>query len=1027
MMLFCLLFLPFRTRRLISPRSARFDYSALLPRSAASTRISGNSDSNSNSNSNRYDPNASIRPVLYRRNCSQSNSQKSSPTTTNRVDTREMTFETESEVTAFVETNLHICTNRNIADLMSKSGKVSRRNRKTSYLQQHLPAIALRIKELILLPWSYRDICNVVYGLQCMTESDHGVLDILESMKIAANKNKNNLKSESDTGTGTGTGTGSQIEGREISLMLYGIRKLTSKNRIVKEFLSEIAELTKMSSTVFETQSIGNALYGLQGMNSDCTEVRAMVSALAEKVRMSDANLDGQAIGNALYGLQSMSSESKEVRDLISALAEKVHKSDALLLGQAIGNALYGMQGMKSESKEVLDLVSALANKVRTCKDLMTGQALGIALYGLKGMSSESNEVCHLISELAWKMFDDEKHFGNLDGQAISNALYGLQRMSSDCMEVRDLIDKLRGKIKKSKDMLDGQGLANALYGLQGMSSDYKEVSALVELIAVRSRRCEFVLTGQAVGMVLSGFQRMNSDSVGVRHLIGIVAKAITNSECELNSLEIGMSLYGLQGMSSDKSEVRKLVKALTIKIQESKTKFDSQAVGALYGLQSMNSESKEVRGLISVLSNKILNSMERIDGQGLSNALYGLQGMNSDTNESRQLFDQIFNKLKDFQGILSGRELGNALYGTLSVINHHFDFDSILHMFFVKVKTYTEIFDTVDPGPDPGPDLGLNSGIDSRSAPTWEVVVICQTILFLIQKLNELSRYHNADDWSLLSERYLNELKSRYDKGDNYFKSNGLYGLKSNYERNMYREIWKIFQNTDVSISSNEHLFNIFESDFILRVPFSGIKMIKINDNKSIIKIKKGKNELIIDKNVENYFTINIEVDGIHHRREKKKLFCERKDEYLRSRNVYVYRIDYINDINYKSTYYINEELKLWLLNCVDETVKNDYIKYPERGENYIHEAWKDFNSNQDTDSDVFSPFKISIGGIPKVSDKEIEIKNVKIENVKIENVKIENVKIDSVKIVSTDDKKNRRIKPSYESIIECILFLIL
>ena len=37
----------------------------------------------------------------------------------------------------------------------------------------------------------------------------------------------------------------------------------------------------------------------------------------------------------------------------------------------------------------------------------------------------------------------------------------------------------------------------------------------------------------------------------------------------------------------------------------------------------------------------------------------------------------------------------------------------------------------------------------------------------------------------------------------------------------------------------------------------------------------------------------INIEVDGVHHRREKKKRFCRLLDEYLQSRGVVIARIE--------------------------------------------------------------------------------------------------------------------------------------
>jgi len=37
----------------------------------------------------------------------------------------------------------------------------------------------------------------------------------------------------------------------------------------------------------------------------------------------------------------------------------------------------------------------------------------------------------------------------------------------------------------------------------------------------------------------------------------------------------------------------------------------------------------------------------------------------------------------------------------------------------------------------------------------------------------------------------------------------------------------------------------------------------------------------------------VNVEIDGIHHRNGKSRLFCVRRDKYLKSREVIIVRID--------------------------------------------------------------------------------------------------------------------------------------
>jgi very-short-patch-repair endonuclease len=78
--------------------------------------------------------------------------------------------------------------------------------------------------------------------------------------------------------------------------------------------------------------------------------------------------------------------------------------------------------------------------------------------------------------------------------------------------------------------------------------------------------------------------------------------------------------------------------------------------------------------------------------------------------------------------------------------------------------------------------------------------------------------------------------------------------------------------ENSSLSISSNEYLSNLFESDIVVRVP-----------------IVDG----ISPPHSKRYLIINIEVDGIHHKREKTKRFCQLRDKYLKLQGVVIERIE--------------------------------------------------------------------------------------------------------------------------------------
>jgi hypothetical protein len=97
-----------------------------------------------------------------------------------------------------------------------------------------------------------------------------------------------------------------------------------------------------------------------------------------------------------------------------------------------------------------------------------------------------------------------------------------------------------------------------------------------------------------------------------------------------------------------------------------------------------------------------------------------------------------------------------------------------------------------------------------------------------------------------------------------------------------LFDTIVKCTKNTDIEVHANEYLFDIFNSAIILKIPSNSYSSREI-------------------------MTINIEVDNIRH---KNKLFCDRKDKYLKSKGVMVCRIDV--DV---MTNMSGNELEEWIL----------------------------------------------------------------------------------------------------------------
>ena len=132
-----------------------------------------------------------------------------------------------------------------------------------------------------------------------------------------------------------------------------------------------------------------------------------------------------------------------------------------------------------------------------------------------------------------------------------------------------------------------------------------------------------------------------------------------------------------------------------------------------------------------------------------------------------------------------------------------------------------------------------------------------------------------------------------------------------------------KLFENTEVQMTCGENLFDLFESDIILRIPKSkSFKNMKIENNEienTIIennkieynKIENNESESDEIENIENQFIIiNIEIDGIKHLREKKKRFCKLRDKYLTSEGIVIERVEASFIRKLKVT-----ELEEWLL----------------------------------------------------------------------------------------------------------------
>ena len=164
--------------------------------------------------------------------------------------------------------------------------------------------------------------------------------------------------------------------------------------------------------------------------------------------------------------------------------------------------------------------------------------------------------------------------------------------------------------------------------------------------------------------------------------------------------------------------------------------------------------------------------------------------------------------------------------------------------------------------------------------------------------------------------------------------------------ENILFYSVKNTFKNDEsIKIYFNSILFNIFDSDIVLKVlikkkknkkseflnyieEFSdlniGLQVTKEREEKEEKEEKeereekKGDDDKVEKRNRmanenENYFLLNIEIDGLENKPEKKAKFYHLRDEYLKSQGVYIVRVNY-SDLK-KS---FEGELSRWLVKMV-------------------------------------------------------------------------------------------------------------
>jgi hypothetical protein len=316
------------------------------------------------------------------------------------------------------------------------------------------------------------------------------------------------------------------------------------------------------------------------------------------------------------------------------------------------------------------------------------------------------------------------------------------------------------------------------------------------------------------------------------------------------------------------------------MKVRSCKENLKSQEVGnALYGLKGMSSDCTEVCDLLSALTIKVSSCKEDLDAQAVGNALYGLQGMSSDCSEVRNMISALSLKVHSCKEDLSAQAVGNALCGMLAVawIGDSPFYNSLIVFMTRQINILAD-------------NISNDHSIDSSQIDTRELVTLCQSLTFFLPKISPFTDKKVCRNLEKMKRSIINELVWRRKHGDEYCN---IVGYQSNEAKRVHDIALYIFEDKGIEVDSNVYLFDLFESDLILYVPFKS----------------KEKSAKQIDT------IINIEIDGIYSKIKKKIAFCRRKDDCLKSKGVFVSRIDAtrVSDMS-------DKKVEKWLLRRVKD-----------------------------------------------------------------------------------------------------------
>ena len=448
---------------------------------------------------------------------------------------------------------------------------------------------------------------------------------------------------------------GKPIRATEISLMLSGMRNMSSDTAEVRNLIFCFATKIEECPSALDARGIGECLYSLQNMKSDCSEVLRLLRALTKKIKDCEEVCSLTNLYMALFGLKSMSAEPLEVRQILSELAEqfillkatKLNSVDTNL-GEIVivpeshemRNAMIGLTSMNDNIPEVRIILDILRQHINQFPYAFPSSDVAGSIGAMRSMSLQSQEANVILRNLSYKMQLCTDKFTSI---SITNIMYGISSANPVSKGVLFMLPTLSEKIIECEDHFQPSELAICLASMKNMTNLVNDKRCLILLSSFtdKIRNCKIPFRAHDLSRCFIGMQVLKCVTPirpEIVNMLRVLSDQIKSAQGSWSIVDISTVIYGLKDMSSDLQEVREIVSQMSFKLDASDEEMRFPVASSIFlGLRSMKSDSPEVRYLLSVLIGKF-STMKVFPFNKPSVIFDGMGKMDNSVSEVREL-----------------------------------------------------------------------------------------------------------------------------------------------------------------------------------------------------------------------------------------------------------------------------------------------------------------------------------------------------------------------------------------------------